>query len=943
MGYYTLNCGLIGKGRTTNTGVLNLDRSKMTAGYVHYGLQLHLFAGDSNSYPGSGTTWYDLSGNGRHGEIEGNPTYTATPGYFDMTSDNTYVDIPNDGLSPGSDDYTYSMWINFDSFDSGDEIFSNGRYNSASGGISLRISTSDRLQLYHDNYFVGYISTGGVTDGEWVNFVIVRENGVGKFYYKGVLEVTLTGDNMSRYINISPSYSDLRLMRSVRYSNDNVDGKIAQFSVYDRALSLEEVTKNHGYFGSRLVGPPVLTSSSPANGSTNHPGNFAIGLGFSSELAIGTGNVVIKKSSDNSIFETISVTSNQVTILDGGLTIIIEPSSTLVDGTQYYINIDATAFYHNKGFGYYAGISDTTTLSFTAAAVIGLVANGLELHLDASDSNSYSGSGTTWSDLSGNGNDATLVNGPTFNSGFGGYFDLDGSDDYVSETSGLSDSFLQGDWTISFWVNFDVITTSSAGRILLQHGTNSSRRGLHLEQRNSSLIFGLYNDDLDGSQTLSAGTWYNITFTLNSTTRLQQIFIDGSLDNSRTANGAYVGTGSNTRIGGRVLSFSNYLDGKMSSISTYSRVLSSLEVYHNFTLDRDRHFTPVLTSSSPANGLTNYPGNFAITLSFNHPITIGTGNVVIKKSSDNSIFETISVTSNQVTGNGTSSISVQPSSTLVDGTQYYINIDATAFSNNGVYYAGISDTTTLSFTAAAAATGPVTTDLALHLDAYNNSSYSGSGNTWTDLSGNGNNATRTNSSEVVYNSNGWFDWTDGPASDSTQGCFTLPNDSFTLGANFTIEVWNYYDSTSAPTTTPWAGGNLWTNSANSDWNGGAGNNNGLLFGYNSMRYKNTSNSETQLMYSSNPTTQVWHQHVLVVDSGTATVYVDKNSVGTASDIRTYTQSNGTLGIGIADKFGSNSHRGEYLGFISIVRIYQKSLSALEILQNYNVHKGRYGL
>ena len=599
MGYYTLNCGSIGKGRTTNTGVLNLDRSRMTPGYVHYGLQLHLFAGDSNSYPGSGTTWYDLSGNGRHGEIEGNPTYTATPGYFDITSDNTYVDIPNDGLSPGVGDYTYSMWIKFDSFNSGDEIFSNGRYSST--GIQVRTS-ADRLFLYHDGDSAGYFDTGGVTDGEWVNFVFVRENGVGKFYYDGALRDTLTGTAMSKSINISSSYSDLRLMRSVRYNNDNVDGKIAQFSVYDRALSLEEVIKNYGYFGGRIMSPPVLTSSAPANGSTNYPGNFAITLGFSSQLFIGNGNVVIKNSSDNSIFETISVTSNQVT------------------------------------------------------------------------------------------------------------------------------------------------------------------------------------------------------------------------------------------------------------------------------------------------------------------------------------------------GNGTSLISIQPSSTLVDGTQYYINIDATAFSN----YPGISDTTTLSFTAAAAATGHVTTDLALHLDAYNTSSYSGSGNTWTDLSGNSNNATRTSSSEVVYNSNGWFDWTDGPGYDSTQGCFTLPNDSFTLGANFTIEVWNYYDSTSAPNTSPWTGGNLWTNSANSDWNGGAGSNNGLLFGYNSMRYRNTSNSETQLTYSSNPTTQVWHQHVLVVDSGTATVYVDKNSVGTASDIRTYTQSNGDLGIGIADKFGSN-FRGEYLGFISIVRIYQKSLTALEILQNYNAHKGRYGL
>ena len=236
----------------------------------------------------------------------------------------------------------------------------------------------------------------------------------------------------------------------------------------------------------------------------------------------------------------------------------------------------------------------------------------------------------------------------------------------------------------------------------------------------------------------------------------------------------------------------------------------------------------------------------------------------------------------------------------------------------------------------------ITEGLVLHLDAANNSSYGGSGDTWFDLTSNSNNATRTDPNEIVFNSNGWFDWTDGPHPfDGTRGCFTLPNDSFALGANFTIEVWNYYDSSSTPDINPWTGGNLWTNSASSDWNSGAGFNNGLLFGYSSIRYKNTNGSERQLTYSSIPTTQVWHQHVLVVDSGTATAYVDKSSVGSVTDFRTYGQSNGDLGIGIADRSGG--FRGEYLGFISIVRVYTQSLTLEEITNNYDVHKGRYGL
>lgn len=217
------------------------------------------------------------------------------------------------------------------------------------------------------------------------------------------------------------------------------------------------------------------------------------------------------------------------------------------------------------------------------------------------------------------------------------------------------------------------------------------------------------------------------------------------------------------------------------------------------------------------------------------------------------------------------------------------------------------------------------------------------GNTdWNNLV-RSNKGTITNSSEVVYNDDGWFDWTNGPGFDATGGYVSLPNTAVTLGSTYTIEVWNYYDDASSPTQAPWQGGNLWTNSAEDDWNGGAGNENGLLFGYNSIVYKNTSGSETEVDYSTNPTTQVWHQHVLVVNSGSGTVYVDKNSVATLSNMRTLGQSNGTLGIGIADKSGGD-YRGEYLGFISIVRVYAgKALSLSEITNNFDAHRDRYDL
>ena len=108
---------------------------------------------------------------------------------------------------------------------------------------------------------------------------------------------------------------------------------------------------------------------------------------------------------------------------------------------------------------------------------------------------------------------------------------------------------------------------------------------------------------------------------------------------------------------------------------------------------------PTLSSSSPADNATSVSESANIVLNFSESVDVESGNITIKKTSDDSTVETISVTSGQVTGTGTSQITINPSSDLFGGLEYYVLIDATAFddsSNNS--YAGISSTTALSFT-----------------------------------------------------------------------------------------------------------------------------------------------------------------------------------------------------------------------------------------------------
>jgi hypothetical protein len=88
------------------------------------------------------------------------------------------------------------------------------------------------------------------------------------------------------------------------------------------------------------------------------------------------------------------------------------------------------------------------------------VTDGLVLYLDAGISDSYPGSGTSWFDISGNGNTGTLTNGPTFNSGNGGSIVFDGVDDRVT-----MNSFTYTPYCLDFWVYNNSIITNSDGAI----------------------------------------------------------------------------------------------------------------------------------------------------------------------------------------------------------------------------------------------------------------------------------------------------------------------------------------------------------------------------------------------------------------------------------------------------------------------------------------------
>ena len=117
----------------------------------------------------------------------------------------------------------------------------------------------------------------------------------------------------------------------------------------------------------------------------------------------------------------------------------------------------------------------------------GLITDSLVVYLDASNNSSYSGSGTTWSDISGNGNNFTLTNGPTYASANGGAIVFDGTND--SAVSALNQAFFQfgtGDYSYGLWVKLDTQGSSSYAAVLSSGGgseANSWQIDLYLTNK----------------------------------------------------------------------------------------------------------------------------------------------------------------------------------------------------------------------------------------------------------------------------------------------------------------------------------------------------------------------------------------------------------------------------------------------------------------------------
>ena len=212
-----------------------------------------------------------------------------------------------------------------------------------------------------------------------------------------------------------------------------------------------------------------------------------------------------------------------------------------------------------------------------------IITSGCVLALDAADKLSYPGSGTTWKDLSGNGNTGTLTNGPTFSGANGGCIVFDGVDDSVNlPLVSTSTTTI----TISIWFN---LTTLPGNKSLIYNGVGSSDGyGLNMGAGGTAstlyVFFGNVSLDVVRAPNIQTNTWYNAVYTRTTTPSvLNSLYVNGVLLSTNTT------LSPNTPTTSTTLSVSvASLNGKISIASMYNRTLSATEVLQNYNATKSR-------------------------------------------------------------------------------------------------------------------------------------------------------------------------------------------------------------------------------------------------------------------------------------------------------------------------------------------------------------------
>lgn len=215
-----------------------------------------------------------------------------------------------------------------------------------------------------------------------------------------------------------------------------------------------------------------------------------------------------------------------------------------------------------------------------------IVRDGLVLYLDAANTKSYPGSGTTWTDISGKGYDGTLINGPTFSSDDLGCVVFDGSNDRVDGVHN-SELNLRNDLTVECWFR-RTGGRSDWVRVFGKGDSTNRTYGLWYHVNSNYFLYQRYSGSSNMNVLLTKSVvlneWYHMVGTSSGSTHTLYVNGDnmGTVSNSST----FYSSTNPYKVGYGNIHLTHI--GNVSNCRIYNRGLSEAEVKQNYNALKGR-------------------------------------------------------------------------------------------------------------------------------------------------------------------------------------------------------------------------------------------------------------------------------------------------------------------------------------------------------------------
>jgi hypothetical protein len=309
----------------SNIFVTNRDYENI----VTSGMVLNLDAGFVSSYPTSATTWYDLSYSGNNGTLTNGPTFSSLSGgsiVFDGTNDYVLINRPSEITTGGS--ITVSLWAKWTTVGTTISTIQTLVDNNHSGSPVQGFIIQDRPDLNKLIQFAvqpntnGSVSTFQIGNGTWKHITGTYVAGSNRLYIDGSFNASTTAETSMSTVQPYISLGYWQFTPS-RYLN----GNIANFQIYNRALSPFEVYQNYNSTKGRFGIPDIVTSGLTLNLDAGNPYSYN---------PLITGSTTWTDVSDN---------GNNGTLINGTF---YSGGTMIFDGVDNYI--DASKFSLGKNF-----------------------------------------------------------------------------------------------------------------------------------------------------------------------------------------------------------------------------------------------------------------------------------------------------------------------------------------------------------------------------------------------------------------------------------------------------------------------------------------------------------------------------------------------------------------------------------------------------------------